>query len=201
MQLTLQEIADAAVRDFDARCAKRRRAGRAVRDVRSVTPKNTIRINLPIPVYAEGLNHPPHQHLSPPLEAPVPTTRYLRIFTAGVVLLAAGCLVLAWAHTSAAWREEARAQRRELILQQGMALHGQIKTLALQAERQEEKARTLLQYSSDLRYSFYGNAGAREAEQAESVLVDRDRLLAEIAVRRQQLSDLSKESAVLNARQ
>lgn len=198
MQPTLQEIADAAVRHVEGRGDRKRRPVRTSRGVKRVAPTGTVRITLPIPVKVGSPNRPPRLSRAP-VAAPAPARRYLIIFTAGLVLLAAGWLGQSWLRASAGWQEEARMQRRELILQQGMALHAQIKTLALQAERLEEKASTLLQYSSDLRHSFYGNAGASEMEQADRVLADRDRLLGEMAARRQQLSDLRQESAALYA--
>lgn len=199
MQPTLQEIADAAVRDVEARSTRRRRPARTSGGVKRVSAPGTVRIILPTPVKVERRDHRPHRSLAPGA-TPAPTRRYLFIFTTGLVLLAAGWLGLAWARASVGWQDEARGQRRDQILQQGMALHAQIKTLTLQAERLQEKSRILLQYSTDLRYSFYGDAGVSEIKQANSVLADRDRLLGEIAARRQKLADLREESAALYAR-
>ena len=57
-----------------------------------------------------------------------------------------------------------------------------------------------MQYSSDLRYSLNGYDGSLQIRQADAVLADRDRLLAEIENRRQRLAGLHKDMAVLTER-
>lgn len=197
MELTLQEIADAAIRDLDARSARRRRPVRPTRGAPRPFPPGPGQVARPLPVKVEVRVRPPRLRPAA-VPAAAPARRYLILFTAGLILLGAGGLGLAWAHASTGWQQEARGQRRELILQQGIILHAQIRTLSQQAERLEGKARTLLQYSADLRNSFDAASGASEIEQAEKVLADRVRLLGEIADRRRQIADLRHEAAALH---
>jgi len=135
-----------------------------------------------------------------PVAVPAPHKRYLIFFAVCCVLAVAVCFGLAWIRESAGWRDEVRAQRHGAILLQGTALHGEIETLAQQSARLEEKARILMQYATDLRYSFDGGYGSLQIKQADAVLADRDRLLREIENRRQRLSALGLDVAALNAR-
>lgn len=199
MELTLQELVDAASRDLDARDARRQRRVRNGRSVPRVSPSGAPRVARAVPAQGEERKGELRSRPAPAAQR-APIRRYVFMFAAVLVLTAAGSLALAWTRASAAWEDEARVRQRELILQQGMALHGQINTLARQAERLEQKARTLLEYSADLRFSSQGRAGDREIEQADAALADRKRLLGEIAARRRQIAELGRQSAALHAR-
>lgn len=201
MQPTLQEIATAAIRDIDARrAAKRiRRVGRPVPGGRLPVKRKTVRIVLPLAVAFEGWERDVIRNRVP-LAAPAPHKRYLMFFVTGFVLIVASSFGLAWARESAGWRGEERARRQGAIFQQAAAARGEMAALTRQAERLEEKARILLQYSSDLRYSLNGYDGSLQIRQADAVLADRDRLLAEIENRRQRLAGLHKDMAVLTER-
>ena len=198
-QPTLQEIADAAIRDIDARRAKRiRRAGRAVPGKRPVPKRKSLRVNQPL---AEAFKSWEHDLINnpEPVEAPAPHKRYLVLLAAGFTVAVACVFGLVWAREAAGWRNEERARQQQALVVQGKALHGQIESFTRQAERLEEKARILTQYSSDLRYSFPGNDGSLLLKQADDLLADRDRLLAEIEHRRKRLTQLSQDIAVLTA--
>lgn len=201
-QPTLQEIAAAAIRDIDARRAKRiRRARGLAPGTRQVPRRKIVRIEQPMPL-AEAFKSWEHDLISnpAPVAAPAPHKRYLKFFAAGFVLVVAGGFGLVWARESATWRNEDRARQHEAILLQGKALHGQIGSLTQHTDRLEEKARILTEYSSDLRYSFPGNDGSLLIKQADQVLADRDRLLLEIENQRQRLAGLRNDMAALNAR-
>jgi hypothetical protein len=133
-----------------------------------------------------------------PVTAPAPHKRYLVLGALGVVLIVACSFAFAWVRETGSWRNEAQSRRHAAIMMQGAALHGQIENLSLQAERLDEKARILLQYSSDLRYSYPSQDDSLEIKQADAVLADRDRLLAEIENRRERLKELSKNIANMN---
>lgn len=201
MQPSLQDIAAAAIRDIDARRAKRiRRAGRLAPGPRLAPKRRIVRIEQPLPL-AEAFKSWEHDLINnpAPVEAPAPHKFYLKLFAAGFTVAVACVFGLVWAREAAGWRNEERARQHQALVVQGKALHGQIESFTRQAERLEEKARILTQYSSDLRYSFPGNDGSLLIKQADNLLADRDRLLAEIEHRRQRLSQLSRDIAVLTA--
>lgn len=201
MQPTLQEIAAAAIRDIDVRNAKRmRRAKRMAPGPRPAPRKRMVPIGQPMPL-AEAFKSWEHELINnpAPVEAPAPHKRYLVLLAAGFTVAVACVFGLVWAREAAGWRNEERARQHQALVGQGKALHGQIDTFTRQAERLEEKARILTQYSADLRYSFPGNDGSLLLKQADEVLADRDRLLAEIEHRRQRLSQLSRDITALTA--
>lgn len=201
-QPTLQEIAAAAIRDIDARRAKRIRRVRGLAPGTRPAPRRKIvRIEPTVPL-AEAFKSWEHELINNPasVEAPAPHKFYLKLLVAGFVLMVACGFGWAWVRESAAWRNEERARQHEAFLLQGKALQGQIDKLTQHTERLDEKARILTQYSVDLRYSFPGNDGSLLLRQVEQVLADRDRLLLEIEGQRQRLAVVRSNMAALNAR-
>lgn len=200
MQPSLQEIADAAIRDIDARNAKRiRRARKLAAGTKQVPKKKIVRIKKPL---AEAFKEWEHELISnpKPVAAPSPHKRYLWLGVAGIVLVVASAFGLAWARESATWRNEEWARQREALLLQGKALHGQIANFTQHTKRMEEKARLLTQQAKDLRDDFPGNDVSPLLKQADRVLADRDQLNLEIENRRQRLAGLRDDLAALNAR-
>lgn len=199
MQPSLQEIAAAAIRDFDAREARRlRRVARAGAGRRPVPPKRkVVRIDPPL---ADAFQHWEQELINnpAPVEAPPPHKLYLKLIIAALTLAVAGVFGLLWAREAATWRDEELARQRQALVVQGRALHGQIESLTRQAERLEEKARMLAQYSTDQRFSFPGYDDTLLLKQTGDVLADRDRLLAEIEDRRRRLSRLRQDLAGLS---
>jgi len=201
VQPTLQEIAAAAIRDIDARRAKKIRRARALAPgTRQAPRRKSVRLEPRLPL-AEAFKQWENELINnpAPVEAPAPHKFYLKLFAAGFVLLVVCGFGWAWVRESAAWRNEEKARQHEAFLQQGRALQGQIDKLTQHTERLDEKARTLTQYSSDLRYSFPGNDGTALLKQVDQVLADRDRLLLEIEDQRQRLAAVRHGMAELNA--
>lgn len=197
MQPTLQEVAAAAIRDFEAREARRaRRTARVNAGRRPAPPRKVVRIEPPLAEAFqqwedELLKHPA------PIEAPVPTTLYLKLIVAGLVLAVAVFFGLLWAREAAAWRSEARARQHQALVVQGRALQGQIDSFTRQVERLDEKASVLAQYATDQRFSFPGYDDSHLTKQVGDITADRDRLQAEIADRRRQLARLRQDLAKL----
>jgi hypothetical protein len=129
-----------------------------------------------------------------------PHKRRLILGVAGFVIMVVGSFGLTWVRDSTDWRDEQQAGRRSAIFQQGKALQGQIEAQSRQADRLEEKAQLLLQYATDLRYSGLLQDSTRQAEQADTLLADRDRLQMEIDHTRQRLAELNQEMATLPRR-
>jgi hypothetical protein len=200
MQPSLQEIGLAAIRDIDARRAKKRvrRAGGPAPGGQRPNRANPARADVPLAAAFQSWQQAAIGNRAP-VAAPAPHKRYLILGAAGFVLMVACGFGLAWARETVGWRNDEHSRRHGALLQQGVALHGQIETYTRQAERLEEKARTLMQYATDLRYSFPDNDGSRELQQADAALADRDHLLEEIKTRRERLAELKENIAALGA--
>ena len=194
MQPTLQEIADAAVRDFDRRDSLKRVRSSAPGTRKTARRRIVRTADLPMAGPLAGRGHFSYPSLLSH-EEPAPHKRYLVRFTIGLVVLVFTCLGVAWAHESTGWHNEEWSRRHQAILLQGTALHGQIRALSRQAERLDEKALIMTQYAADLRYSLFAYDAAEKVQQADLILADRDRLLVEIVHQRRRLAVLREEMA------